>query len=122
MTTTDYFDLAVRMCGLACACYAITGQVVKPGLRMLAKRSAKGGRLSRAQEAFYAWLTRTMSVSVGAAIGMAPLWPSWLSQEAWHPLIGAVAGSMAVPIHAAISKTLPARIKAVIAGGSVTKQ
>jgi len=120
MTVSDYMDLAMRMGGISLATYAIVGQVVKPTLRMAAKRHAKKGRLTKAQEGFYSWLTRVMSVGAGCLLGTLPLWPAWL-EAAWHPLLGLIAGGMAPAVHHAVAKSLPARIKKILSGGSVTK-
>ena len=114
-----YIELAVRGAGISLATYAVIGQVVKPGLRMLAKRHAGSSRLTRGQEDFYRWLARTMCIVVGALLGMLPLWPEWMTQLWWGLLIGAIGGSMAPAIHAAVSKALPERIKRIVSGGSV---
>jgi len=116
----ELVDLCIRVGGVSMATYAIVGQVFKPTLRMIAKRQAKGGRLTRAQEAFYSWLTRVLSVGVGCLFGLLPLWPGWLV-DAWRPLLGLIAGSLAPAIHKAVSVSLPARIKSLLSGGSVTK-
>lgn len=119
MTTSDYMDLILRAGGLSLAIYALVGQVAKPALRMMAKRHAKGGKLSRGQEEFYRWLTRALCVCIGGLVGLAPLWPEWL-QSGWGPIIGCVSGSMSPGIYVAVSKALPARIKKIISGASVS--
>ena len=121
MTTSDYLDLAVRAAGISVATYACIGQVAKPAIRMLAKRAAKGKRLTKAQEEFYRWLTRTLCILMGAGIGSLPLWPEYLASE-WGVLIGCGAGSMAPAIHHAVARALPKRIKKLISGGSVVNR
>ena len=121
MTASDYLELLARGAGISLVTYAVIGQVVKPLVRMLAKRSAKGGKLSRAQEEFYRWLTRALCIAMGAALGCLPLWPEYLPAE-WGVLIGCGAGSMAPAIHHAVAKALPARIKKLISGGSVVQK
>ena len=37
MTAADYFDLAARCCAVGVCSYVLVGQVIKPGLRLLAK-------------------------------------------------------------------------------------
>ena len=119
MNTSMYIELAVRGAGISLATYALIGQVFKPGLRMLAKRKAKSGRLTSRQEEYYRWLTRTMCIVVGGLLGMLPLWPAWFVQAWWGVLLGAIGGSMAPAIHHAVAKALPDRIRRVISGGSV---
>tara|TARA_Y100001963_G_scaffold93365_3_gene128510 strand:+ start:5661 stop:6029 length:369 start_codon:yes stop_codon:yes gene_type:complete len=119
MTTPDLLDLALRASGVSLATYALIGQVVKPALRMLAKRHAGASRLTRAQEDFYRWLARTMCIVVGALLGMLPLWPEWMTQLWWGLLIGAIAGSMAPGIHRVVSRALPERIGRMISGGTL---
>ena len=119
MTSGQYIELAMRAAGISLATYAVIGQVVKPALRMIAKRRAKTSRLSSRQEEFYRWLTRTLCIVVGGLLGMLPLWPAWFVQAWWGVLLGAIGGSMAPAIHAAVSKALPERIKRLVSGGSV---
>ena len=95
MTTSDYLDLLVRGAGVSLVTYAVIGQVVKPGLRLLAKyHSQPVGKLTKGQEEFYRWLTRALCVVIGGLLGFLPIWPEWF-QLSWGPLIGCVAGSMA---------------------------
>ena len=119
MNWNELMDLAIRIGGLSLATYALVGQVCKPTLRMIAKRHATRGRLTKSQEAFYSWLTRLLSVVVGGLLGLLPLWPSWL-QPAWFPLLGLIAGSMAPGIHHAVAAALPERIHNLLSGSPVT--
>ena len=119
MSVEDYIELAVRGGGIALATYALIGHIVKPGIRMIAKRGVK--RLSGRQEEFLRWLTRTMCIVVGSLLGMLPLWPEWFTQAWWGVLIGAISGSMAPAIHHAVAKALPERIKKIVSGRSVSK-
>jgi hypothetical protein len=119
MTLDNYIELAVRGGGISLATYALIGHIVKPAIRMVAKRGGK--RLSGRQEEFLRWLTRTMCILLGALLGALPLWPEWFAQEWWGVLLGAIGGSMAPAIHHAVAKTLPARIKKIISGGSISK-
>jgi hypothetical protein len=119
MTLSDYMELAVRGSGISLVTYAIIGQVVKPGLRLLAKRAAGSTRLSRGQEEFYRWLTRALCVVIGGLIGLLSIWPDWL-QTSWGPLIGCISGSMAPGIYIAVSKALPDRLRKIISGASIT--
>jgi len=112
-------DLGIRTGGVSLATYALVGQAIKPTLRMIAKRQATRGRLTKSQEAFYSWLTRLLSVIVGALLGLLPLWPSWL-QPAWFPLLGLIAGSLAPGIHHAVAAALPKRIHNLLSGSPVT--
>ena len=122
MTPSDYVDLGVRAGGISLATYALIGQVVKPAIRMIAKKLDDDGRLSRAQEEFLRWLTRTLCILVGAAGGTLPLWPAWMEQQWWGVLLGCIGGSMAPAIHHAVAKALPSRIKNIISGGSLSKR
>jgi hypothetical protein len=120
MTASDYLDLLARGSGISLVTYAVIGQVVKPGLRMLAKyHSQPVGKLTKGQEEFYRWLTRTLCVFIGGLLGFLPIWPEWL-QLSWGPLIGCIAGSMAPGIYVAVSKALPDRLKKIISGASVS--
>ena len=120
MTASDYMDLLARGAGISMVTYAVIGQVVKPGLRMLAKyHSQPVGRLTKGQEEFYRWLTRALCVFIGGLIGFCPIWPEWF-QLSWGPLIGCIAGSMAPGIYVAVSKALPARLRKIISGASVS--
>ena len=122
MTSSDYIELTIRGAGISLATYALIGQVVKPAIRMIAKKIDDDGKLSRAQEDFLRWLTRTLCVLVGAGIGTLPVWPEWLVQSWWGILLGSISGSMAPAIHHAVAKTLPDRIKRVISGQSLVKK
>jgi len=119
VTTSDYMDLILRAGGLSLAIYALVGQVAKPALRMMAKRHAKGGKLSRGQEEFYRWLTRALCVCIGGFMGCMPLWPSWFDTS-WGPIIGCISGSMSPGIYIAVSKALPDRLRKIISGASVS--
>lgn len=119
MTTSDYVDLLVRGGGIALATYAVIGQVVKPALRMIAKRMDDDGKLSRAQEEFLRWSTRALCVVIGGFMGCMPLWPDWFDTS-WGPIIGCISGSMSPGIYLAVSKALPDRIKKLISGASVS--
>jgi hypothetical protein len=120
VTTPDYVDLLVRGGGIALATYAIIGQVVKPGLRILAKyHSQPIGKLTKGQEEFYRWLTRCLCVVIGGFMGLMPLWPDWFDTS-WGPIIGCISGSMSPGIYLAVSKALPDRIKKLISGASVS--
>jgi hypothetical protein len=110
-------DLGIRVGGVSLATYAIVGQVIKPTLRMIAKRHAS--RLTKKQEAFYSWLTRVLSIVVGCLLALLPLWPAFL-ESSWQPLLGLIAGSLAPGIHRAVAASLPARIKKLLSGGSVS--
>ena len=72
-------DLAVRAGGISLATYAVIGQVAKPLIRMIAKYIDDDGKLSRAQEDFLRWLTRTLCVVIGGVLGCMPLWPAWFA-------------------------------------------
>ena len=122
MTIPDYTDLLVRAGGISLATYALIGQIVKPAIRMIAKRIDDDGRLSRGQEEFLRWLTRTLCIVVGAAIGALPVWPEWMTQGWWGVLLGSIGGSMAPAIHHAVARTLPKRIKQIVSGSSVVKK
>ena len=122
MTTHQYIEIAIRGAGISLATYALIGQVVKPGLRMLAKLIGKTKRLSSGKEAFLRWLTRTLCIFVGAGLGGLPLWPEWFTQPAWGLLIGAIGGSMAPAIHHAVATALPERIKRIISGAPLVKK
>ena len=120
MTASDYLDLLARGAGISLVTYAVIGQVVKPGLRMLAKRHAHPvGKLSKMQEEFYRWITRALCVFIGGLLGFLPIWPEWL-QLSWGPLIGCIAGSMSPGIYVAVSKALPDRLRKIISGASVS--
>ena len=118
MTPADYADLSIRACALALASYAIVGQVRKPLLRLLVGRWRRGKAPTRGQEAALRAVTRSGAVVVGGLLGLLDVWPTWF-QAAWGPLLGLGAGGLAVPIHHAVERALPARIAAVIGGGSV---
>lgn len=121
MGSSDYLELAVRGAGLSLATYAVIGQVVKPGLRILAKRSSRSGRLTKAKEEMLRWLVRTLCVVVGAMLGSLPVWPAWMTQPTWGVLIGAISGSLSPIVHHAVSAALGERIKKIIGGASVTR-
>ena len=120
MTVNDYVDLAVRAGGISLVTYAVIGQVAKPLIRMIAKYIDDDGKLSRAQEDFLRWLTRTLCVFIGGALGCMPLWPSWF-EASWGPIIGCIAGSMAPGIYVAVSKALPKKLQEVISGASISR-
>jgi len=120
MTTSDYMDLAVRAGGISLATYAVIGQVAKPGIRMLAKyHSHPIGKLTKGQEEFYRWLTRTLCVVIGGIMGYMPLWPGWF-EPSWGPILGCIAGSMSPGIYLAVSKALPKKLQKLISGASVS--
>jgi hypothetical protein len=120
MTASDYMDLAVRAGGISLATYAVIGQVVKPGLRMLAKyHSHPIGKLTKGQEEFYRWLTRTLCIVIGGIMGYMPLWPAWF-EPSWGPVLGCIAGSMSPGIYLAVSKALPKKLQKIISGASVS--
>ena len=120
MTASDYMDLAVRAGGISLATYAVIGQVAKPGIRMLAKyHSHPIGKLTKGQEEFYRWLTRTLCVVIGGIMGYMPLWPGWF-EPSWGPILGCIAGSMSPGIYLAVSKALPKKLQKIISGASVS--
>lgn len=119
MTASDYMDLALRAGGISLATYAVIGQVAKPLIRMVAKYIDDDGKLSRAQEDFLRWLTRTLCVVIGGLMGCMPLWPSWF-ETSWGPILGCIAGSMSPGIYVAVSKALPDKLQKVISGASVS--
>ena len=120
MTVSDYMDLAVRAGGISLATYAVIGQVAKPGIRMLAKyHSHPIGKLTKGQEEFYRWLTRTLCIVIGGAMGYMPLWPGWF-EPSWGPVLGCIAGSMSPGIYLAVSKALPKKLQKIISGASVS--
>ena len=119
MTASDYMDLALRAGGISLATYAVIGQVAKPLIRMVAKYIDDDGKLSRAQEDFLGWLTRTLCVVIGGLMGCMPLWPSWF-ETSWGPILGCIAGSMSPGIYVAVSKALPDKLQKVISGASVS--
>jgi len=118
MELSELAAIAIRVGGLSLAVYALIGQVVKPLLRIIAKRQRGNGRLTKGQEAFYAWLTRALSVGTGAGLGFLPLWPDHV-MAAWGPLLGVVAGSFAPALHAAVGKVIPEAVARLISGRGV---
>jgi hypothetical protein len=121
MTAADYFDLAVRCCSIGVVGYILVGQVIKPGLRLIARWRSTDGKLSRAQEGFFRWLTRALAVMLGAALGCLPLWPDWLL-PAWGPLLGCLGGGLSPGIYAATKKALPAAVARVLNGKGIRDQ
>ena len=119
MTTANYLDLAMRAAAIGLVCFAITGQVIKPGLRMLAKKSRAGEKLTRAQEEFYRWITRLICLTLGFLLGMLPLWPSWMIQAWWGPLLGLCGGSFAPALHHALNKAIPSAAARLISGKGI---
>ena len=115
MTAGDYFDLAVRCCAIGVCSYILVGQVIKPGLRLIARWRSTDGKLSRAQEGFFRWLTRALAVCLGGALGLLPLWPEWLLAS-WGPLLGCLGGGLSPGIYAATNKALPAAVARAIGG------
>tara|TARA_R100001594_G_scaffold25875_3_gene50432 strand:+ start:14799 stop:15164 length:366 start_codon:yes stop_codon:yes gene_type:complete len=118
MSASEYFDLAVRMCVIGVAAYVLTGQVAKPGIRMIAKALDDDGRLSRGVEDLLRWLTRATAILLGAAMGSLPLWPEGLGGD-WGPILGLVGGSLAPGIYQAAKKALPAAVARAISGKGV---
>ena len=96
----------------------LVGQVIKPGLRLVARWRAGGGKLSRGQEAFFRWLTRALAVTLGGALGLLPLWPDSLP-PAWGPLLGCLGGGLSPGIYLAAKKALPAAVARVLNGAGV---
>tara|TARA_R110000751_G_scaffold270503_1_gene370273 strand:+ start:118 stop:489 length:372 start_codon:yes stop_codon:yes gene_type:complete len=119
MTVSDYMDLAIRAGGISLATYAVIGQVAKPLIRMIAKYRDDDGKLSRAQEEFLRWLTRSLCVAIGGIMGYMPLWPGWF-EPSWGPILGCIAGSMSPGIYLAVSKALPKKLQKIISGASVS--
>ena len=116
MTASDYFDLAARCCAVGVCSYVLVGQVIKPGLRLLAKWAAHPvGKLTKGQEDFFRWLTRALAVVLGGLIGLLPLWPDWF-QPAWGPLLGCVGGGLSPGIYTAVNKALPAAVARTLNG------
>ena len=118
MGVAEYFDLAVRCCAIGVCSYVLVGQVIKPGLRLVARWRAGGGKLSRGQEAFFRWLTRALAVPLGGALGLLPLWPDSLL-PAWGPLLGCLGGGLSPGIYVAAKKALPAAVARVLNGAGV---
>ena len=117
--TGFYVDVLVRACALAVADYAIVGQGVKPLLRLLVRRWRRGRRLTAGQEAALRVVTRAGAVLVGGALGALPMvWPAELP-AVWGILLGIGAGGLATQIHHAVERALPARVAAILGGGSV---
>ena len=109
MTAADYFDLAARCCAVGVCSYVLVGQVIKPGLRLLAKYHA------------HPVLTRALAVVLGGLIGLLPLWPEWF-QAAWGPLLGCVGGGLSPGIYTAVNKALPAAVARVLNGKGARDQ
>jgi len=119
MNAGDYLDLGVRLCAIGVCSYIVVGQVIKPGLRLAAKyHSQPVGKLTKGQEEFYRWLTRSMAVCMGGAMGLLPLWPEWL-MSAWGPVLGLVGGGLAPGIYMAVNKALPKAAARLISGAGV---
>lgn len=117
--TGFYADLLVRACALAVVAYALVGQVGKPVLRLLVRRWRRGRPPTKGQEAALRVVTRSGAVVVGAGLGALPMvWPADVP-PVWGPLLGLAAGSLAVPLHHAVERALPARVAAILGGGSV---
>ena len=122
MSPSDYFDLAARCCAVGVCSYVLVGQVIKPGLRLLAKYHAHPvGKLTKGQEEFYRWLTRALAVVLGGLIGLLPLWPEWFL-SAWGPLLGCVGGGLSPGIYTAVNKALPAAVARVLTGKGARDQ
>ena len=111
----EYLDLGIRLSMIGVAAYILTGQVAKPGIRLIAKHLDDDGKLSKGAEALLRWLTRATAIVLGGAMGSLPLWPDTL-QGAWGPILGLVGGSLAPGIYAAVKRALPAAVARVMSG------
>ena len=120
-SVTEYFDLAVRCCAVGVCSYVLVGQVIKPGLRLVARWRSTDGNLSRGQEGFFRWLTRALAVCLGGAIGLLPLWPEGLA-AAWGPLLGCLGGGLSPGIYTAVKKALPAAVARALNGKGTRDQ
>lgn len=111
--TVATLSLQILVCALAT--YGVVGQVIKPGLRALARRrrSRGGTRLTPRESAAISWATRALALAVGALLGLVPAWHG----EAAGPLVGLAAGCLCVPLHAAVVRALPAAVARALAGG-----
>jgi hypothetical protein len=116
----DYMVVGAVGCVVAMASYALVGQVLKPLLRIWAKLKARkaGRKLYPEEVALFKTLTQSGAVIVGGVMGVGPIWPDMVPM-ALGPLLGLGFGSLAIPLHAVIKKTLPARVASIIAGKSV---
>jgi len=111
----EYLDLGIRLSMIGVAAYILTGQVAKPGIRLIAKHLDDDGKLSKGTEALLRWLTRATAIVLGGAMGSLPLWPEGL-QGAWGPILGLGGGSLAPGIYAAVKRALPAAVARVMSG------
>ena len=117
--TGFYADILVRACALAVAAYALVGQVGKPVLRLLVRRWRRGRPPTKGQEAALRAVTRAGAVVVGGGLGALPaVWPAELP-AVWGVILGIGAGGLATQIHHAVERALPARVAAILGGGSV---
>lgn len=115
MSPADYTLISAEVAVISLAIYAIVGQAVKPGIRLL----SPAGRLSSRRYAAHRWIVRVLALLLGVVAGYLPIWPSWML-PAWGPILGVVAGSLCMPMHRAVKAALPDAVARVLTGGSVS--